>query len=207
MLGNEGNTRCPECDLVLYQPVSECPRCFAPIDMAPTKSTMVERVYEDEVVQKTPKERKDIKRIISIILIIVVVACLLLTLSYHFLIPRIELNIITVYKENSGLVINVDSKVNNEGTLDVQHFTMNLTVLDENQDVVARGNYYLADLNPHSSHSFNNTYFYGDQYVDYNLVIKIRFECSGKDYSKSFNHTIKEYIFMRFEDKFMQWGG
>lgn len=207
MIDDLGTTRCPECGLMLYQPVPECPRCFAPIDTMAAKPVMVERVYEDEIVQKTPKERKDIKRIASIVLIIVVVACLILTLAYYFIIPRIELIIITDYKESSGLVINVDSKVKNEGTLDVQHFTMNITVLDENERVVAKGNYYLADLDPHSSHSFNNTYFYGDQYATYHIMIKIRFESSGKEYSKNFDHTVKEYIYQIFEDKIMSWGG
>lgn len=211
MINDEGLRHCPECGLTLYHDVSECPRCFALIKQispeTPTESPMVERVYVPEIAEKTPKERKDIKRIALIIFILIVVACLVIVIAYNFLIPRIELNVVTVYRESSGLAINVDSKVKNEGTLSIQHFTMNITVLNSSNGVVAKGDFYLADLEAHSSHSFDNVYFFGDQYEPYHIQIKINFESSGKGYSEVFDHTVKEYMHIRYEDKFMRWGG
>ncbi|MEE9150820.1 MAG: hypothetical protein V3U20_03195 [Thermoplasmata archaeon] len=207
MIGDEGHASCPECGLILYKDVSECPRCFALIKATPPESPMVERVYVPDITERPPKERQDIKRIGTILLIIVIVAILIISLSYHFIIPRIELKVITQYQESSGLVINLDSKVRNEGTLNIQHFSMNITILNSSDGVVAKGDYYISDLDAHSSHSFDNIHFFGDQYEPYQIKINISFESSGKDYSESYDHNVKEYIRQRYEDNFMRWGG
>ncbi len=73
--------------------------------------------------------------------------------------------------------------------------------------MVLKGNHYLADLDAHSSHNFDNIYFFGDQYENYHITIKLSFESSGKDYSKNFSHTVKEYMLVRFEDTYVKWGG
>jgi hypothetical protein len=207
MIGDEGKARCPECGLILYKDVPECPRCFAPIKPMPPTTPTVEKVYMPETTEKPPKEGKDIKRIATILLIIIVVAIVVVALSYNFLIPRIELKIITAYRESSGLAINVDSKVKNEGTLGINDFLMNITILNSSEGVVAKGNYNLSDLDAHSSHNFDNIYFFGDQYEKYRILINIHFESSGKDYSKNFDHTVKDYMLVRFEDSYVKWGG
>ena len=208
MIGNEGHTRCPECGLIIYKDVSECPRCFALIKPMPSKpSPTVEKVYTEEISESPPKEGKDVRRIATIIIVIIIVASVVIALSYYFLIPRIELKIITVYRESSGLAINVDSKLKNEGTLNIQNFLMNITVLNSSDGVVVKGNYNLSDLDAHSSHKFDNIYFFGDQYDKYHITIAISFESSGKVYSKNFSHTVKEYMQVRFEDTYMKWGG
>ena len=207
MIGDEGKARCPECGLILYKDVSECPRCFASIKPTPPESPPVERVYVPEPEEKIPKEREDVRRFAMKILIIIVVACVIIALSYHFIIPRLELKVITQYREASGLAINLDSKIENEGTLSINQYTMNITILNSSDVEVAKGDYFLANLDAHSSHNFNNIYFFGDQYESYKIMINISFESSGKDYSKTFDHTVEEYIIIRYEDKFMRWGG
>lgn len=207
MIGDEGQSRCPECGLIIYKDVSECPRCFVCIKPAPPESPAVERVYVPEPSEKTPKEREDVRRFAMKILIIVVIACVIIALSYHYIIPRLELKVITQYREASALAINLDSKIENEGTLSIDQFTMNITIMNSSGGVVAKGDYFLANLDAHSSHNFDNIYFFGDQYEPYKIMINISFESSGKDYSKTFDHTVEEYIIIRYEDKFMRWGG
>ncbi|UCE74305.1 MAG: hypothetical protein JSV56_01000 [Methanomassiliicoccales archaeon] len=206
MMGEE-NSRCPECGLVLYQEVPQCPRCFAIIKPPPSEGPMVERVYEEEVVKKTPKERKDIKRTSLILITLIIVICIIIALSYNFIIPRIELNVITRYRESTGLSINLDSKVNNEGTLSIQYFTMNITITNSSDILVAKGDYFIADLDAHSSHNLDNIHFFGDQYEPYRITIKVNFEAEGKDYSENYEHTVSESMYINYEDKFMQWGG
>lgn len=72
---------------------------------------------------------------------------------------------------------------------------------------MARGDYNLTDLDAHSSHNFDNVYFFGDQYDKYHINVTIKFESEGKDYSETFHHTADKYMLIRFEDKFMKWGG
>jgi hypothetical protein len=207
MIGDMEDVRCPECGLILAPDMIECPRCLTPLTPENSGPPMVERIYESELEYRAPAEKKSSGRIIMVLAIIVIVAILVISLSFYYLIPRVDLKVITVYKESSGVTINLDTKIQNEGTLDIQHFSMNITVLNSSQGIVAKGDYYLADLNPHSSHSFDNIYFIGDHYEDYHITIEINFESSGKDISDTYEHNVDEYMFLRFEDGYMQWGG
>lgn len=206
-MGNEGTMRCPECGLTLYQEVAECPRCRSPIGPAEARTPVVERIYEHEAVDTSPKEKGGFKRPAVIISVIIIVALLLVSLSYFFLIPRIELSVVTVYREGSGLSILVDSKVKNEGTLNIQHLTLNITVTNTSGGVVASGGYYIPDLEARSSQSFDNIHFLGDQYEPYRINVKVHFEAAGSDYTENYNHPVDEYMFSKFEDTFTKWGG
>jgi len=207
MIGEEEIRHCPECGLTLYQDVSQCPRCLAQLKPITMETPMMERVYVPEITEKPPKEGKDVRKFVSIIIILIIVAILIIALSYHFLIPRLELKVITEYRESSGLAINVDSKLKNEGTLSIQNFYMNITVLNSSLGMVARGEYNLSDLEAHSSYKFDNIYFYGDQYDKYMILIQINFESDGKDYSKIFDHTVDENMRIKYEDSIFSWGG
>lgn len=207
MMGDQTFGKCPECGLTLYKQVPNCPRCSAPIAPAPTQHPMVERVYMPEMGVRGPKERKSIRRLAIVIFVIVVVACLVITLSYHFIIPRIELKVVSVYRESTGLVINFDSKVENQGTLDIQHYTMNITIFNSSNGVVAEGGYFVPDIDAHTTHSFDNIYFFGDQFEKYTITINVSFESSGKDYEETFHHSVDENMLIRYEDSFMRWGG
>jgi hypothetical protein len=206
MMGEE-NQRCPECGLILYREVSQCPRCFATISPMASMPPTIQRVYETPASEKAPKEKKDVRRTGTIIFVLVVIALIVLTLTYNFLIPRVELNVITAYREGTGLSINVDSKIQNLGTLAITRFSMNITIMNESSGIVAKENYYLADLDAHSSHGFDNINFYGDQFEAYRISIKIDFESEGGQYSDNYEHTVTGSILQRWEDKFMQWGG
>ncbi|UCE36481.1 MAG: hypothetical protein JSW00_13290 [Thermoplasmata archaeon] len=217
MIGEEGIWLCPECGLKLYQPVSQCPRCHLlitpqpitpqPPSQPPSQPAVVQGTYYPEMTQKPPKEEKNVKRTMMIILVIVIAACLIIVLSYHFVIPRIELKVVTVYRESSGLSINVDSKLMNEGTLDIKHFSMNITVLNSSNEVVANGVHNVSSVDAHSKKSFDNIQFFGDQYEPYKIVIKIEFESGGKGYSEEYRHKVGKYMHSNFEDKFLKWGG
>jgi hypothetical protein len=210
MLGDEVTYRCPECGLTLYQPVSQCPRCLlliTPIPIPPSQPPMVESVYMPGLGERHPKEKKNLRRLFLIIFVIAIVACLIIVLSYNFIIPRLEFDVVTEYRESSGLSINVDSKIVNEGTLDIKHFVMNITVLNSSQGVVARVEHNASSIDSHSTEKFDNIHFFGDQYENYEIVIHIEFESSGKGYSKEYNHGVGKYMRVRWEDTYMKWGG
>ncbi|UCF08319.1 MAG: hypothetical protein JSW28_01110 [Thermoplasmata archaeon] len=207
MMGNDGTQRCPECGLVLYQDVAHCPRCLAPIAPSAPATPVVERIYEHEAVDTSPRERGGFKRPIIVISVVIMVALLITAMAYLYLIPRTDLKVITVYRESTGLSILVDSKVENDGTLNIQHLTLNITVLNASGGIVAQGGYYLPDLDSHSSHGFDNIHFLGDQYEPYTVNIKVHFESAGQDYTETYDHSVKEYMFLKWEDSFMKWGG
>jgi hypothetical protein len=205
---DDSNPRCPECGLILYQPVPECPRCLCTITPLTTSdSPMVERVYVPEIAEKSPKVQKNVRRMISIILVIAIVACLIIVLTFHFIIPRLDIKVITAYSEGTAMVINIDSKVQNDGTLDILDFSLNITVFNSSGGEVAMGDYYLPDLGAHSSNSFENIHFFGDHYEPYRITIAVNFESEGKLYTENFEHNVEEYLLQSFEDRVERWGG
>lgn len=206
MMGEDGMGSCPECGLVLYQQVDQCPRCFAQLGPVPSQSPMVERVYIPPP-EKVPKEKKDVKRLATILFVMVVVIIMIVALSYQFIIPRIEVSTITQYRESSGVSINVDSKIENKGTLEIEHLSLNITVLNSTNVMVARGDHYVASIGAHSSKSLDNIQFYGDQYEGYKVVIELSFESKGKSYSENYSHRSGNYMMSTWEDIFVKWGG
>ncbi len=210
MFGDEGASRCPACGLTLYRPVSQCSRCFAeipPMPFPPPQPPIVERTYIPEMGKRPPREKMSIRRLALIIFVIAVVACLVTVLSYHYIIPRVELNVVTQYRESSGLSINVDSKVVNMGTLDLRQVILNITVLDSSSGVVAEAQHYASSIDAHTTRRFDNIQFFGDQYENYEIVIHIEFESSGRGYSKEYSHNVGEYMLSRWDDTYMKWGG
>jgi hypothetical protein len=207
MMDDKTFGKCPECGLKLFKQVPNCPRCSAPIASATTQHPMVERVYIPDLGESGPSEERNVRRTATVIFVIVIAAILLIMLSYNFIIPRTELNIISVYRESTGLVINFDTKVENLGTLDIQHYTMNVTITNSSDGVVAKGDYYVSDLDAHTTESFDNIYFFGDQFERYTIEIWVRFESSGEDYNETFTHTVDENMLIRYEDSFINWGG
>lgn len=203
--------RCKNCGLIIYRYTPECPRCFASIERTTSPETVSVKYTQFSPPPTTePKESKlfiNKKRLAIIITIIIIGAVVLSFLSYYVILPRTEIKIVTVYREASGMAILIDTEIENVGTLEIKHFTMNISVMDEDEDVVAEGDYYLNDLASHDSHGFDNIYFKGDQYLDYHITIEIKFESSGKEHSKNFDHTTDEYMWIKYEDQYLEWGG
>ena len=206
MVGEEVN-QCPECGLTLYREVSQCPRCFATIQSMDSLPPMVEQVYEPGPGEKAPKERKNTRRTFALIFVLIIVAIIVFALAFNFLIPRTDIKVITAYRESSGLAINFDFKVKNEGTLGIQHYSMNVTVYNSSGGVVVKKDYYVSDIDPHTAAKFDNINFFGDQYEIYKITLEIDFESEGKMYEKTYNHKVSEAMQLRWEDSFVEWGG
>jgi hypothetical protein len=206
MMGKE-TSNCPECGLTLYRQVDQCPRCFAPISPMGEETPIVERIYEPGPGEKPPKEKKNVRRVFAVIFVLIIVVIIVFAIAFNYLIPRIELKLISDYKESSGLSINMDFKVKNEGTLGIQHYSMNVTIFDESGGVVAEKDYYVSDVDPHTQEKFDNIHFFGDQFEHYKITIEVEFESEGKGYDMNHEHKVKEAMQYRWEDTFSQWGG
>jgi hypothetical protein len=206
MMGEETRS-CPQCGLTLYREVDQCPRCFAPITSYGEEAPIVERIYEPGPGEKPPKEKKNVRRTFVVIFVLIVVAIIVIAMAFSYLIPRIEVKLISDYRESSGLSINMDFKVKNEGTLGIQHYSMNVTVTNSSGGVVAKKDYYVSDVDPKTSEQFDNIHFFGDQFEPYKITIEVEFESEGKNYGKTYEHKVSEAMQYRWEDTFSQWGG
>jgi hypothetical protein len=168
---------------------------------------MVEQVYEPGPGEKAPKERKNARQTFVIIFVLAIVAIIVIGIAFNFIIPRMDIKVLTAYRESSGLSINLDFKVKNQGTLGIQHYSMNVTVYNSSGGVVARKDYYISDIDPHTDATFDNLHFFGDQYEKYKVTMEIDFESDGKGFEKTFDHTVTEAMQINWEDSFVEWGG
>jgi hypothetical protein len=206
MMGDE-TRRCPECGLTLFRDVDQCPRCFAHITSYGEEAPIIERIYEPGPGEKPPKEKKNVRRIFTVIFVLIIVVLIVIALAFSYLIPRIEITLISDYRESTGLSINMDFKLKNEGTLGIQHYSMNVTIYNSSGGVVAEKDYYISDVDPHTTEKFDNIHFFGDQYEHYKITIEVEFESEGKGYDKTYEHKVSDAMQYRWEDTFSQWGG
>jgi hypothetical protein len=84
---------------------------------------------------------------------------------------------------------------------------MNVTVYNSSGGVVAKKDYYVSDIDPHTAAKFDNINFFGDQYEKYKITLEIDFESEGKMYETTFNHQVSDAMQLRWEDSFVEWGG
>jgi hypothetical protein len=84
---------------------------------------------------------------------------------------------------------------------------MNVTVYNSTGGIVAKKDYYVSDVDPHTAEKFDNIHFFGDQFEHYKITIEMEFESEGKGYEKTFDHKVSNAMQYRWEDTFSQWGG
>lgn len=144
--------------------------------------------------------------------IIVLIPCL-----YYFFIPRVELEIKTVFYESTGGPIFVGVKAKNLGTLDLDDFRMSVEIYLVNKS--GNGNGFPAEslivsktlkdssLKPWYAEDAKelDLNFTEDQYEWFGILISVKFKGDGKRYSKEFRHLAKDYVTLDWIDRIYEW--
>ena len=133
-----------------------------------------------------------------------VFSVLVVVMAYVFVVPRVQLNITTVYHQSfSGT--SVQTKVENKGTYDVQNLEINLSVIKkESGELVDYKNDTIELFEPRNSFKIGFT-FEGPQIKTYLIKLSLIFESEGLDYNESFEYEIKEYMNRNWEEKVTDW--
>ena len=126
---------------------------------------------------------------------------------YYYIIPRVEVELITVYHEgaggaSSGGFINVNTKVQNTGTKTLEDVNVTLKITkynSEKTEAKTEVTYYNIGRGENREPKLD---FMGDHYEPYTITLKIQFTASGNNYEKEFTYEVEKDSAMNliFED-------
>lgn len=162
-------------------------------------------VLEDAELGPMPKPRKKYKWTPKkAIAAAVLVGLVLPVFLYGFVIPRSDVTVRTWFNEGLLNAITVDTKVLNDGTVEVRNLDINISVLKELKGVEV----YVTDLTASSSSigimsekKFSGITFHDDQNAKYILEVKVSFDAGGTHVTKSYTHHVDQaYMNLYFND-------
>ena len=153
------------------------------------------------------KGKKPIIIGILLIVIIIVVANVL----YFFVIPRVNLEVITLYNEGiggggTGGMININTKLKNSGTVSIEDLEITITIINETN--FQRGELESSGLTLSPSEDEElKLNFIGNHYLTYYIFIDLVFYANGDEYTKSYSYkTYEDPMNIKFEDDISDWG-
>jgi hypothetical protein len=151
------------------------------------------------------------KKPVIIGVIVIVVIILVANALYMFIIPRVNLEIVTLYNEGiggggTGGMININTKLKNSGTVSIEDIEITITVMNETN--VQRGDLESTGitLDPSEDQELKLN-FIGNHYLTYFIFVDIIFYASGDEYTKSYSYkTYEDPMNIKFEDDISDWG-
>jgi hypothetical protein len=137
------------------------------------------------------------------IVIVMITSICLIYLLYTTIIPRTELSAdTTVHYSFSGIMIGIT--IQNSGTLDISEMTLNVTVYDEDDEIVHQEEVLITSLGKGDKvvHSLS---FKAPQRDHYRLVMRFDFTSDGLEYSEEIEHEMKDYMNFIWKDTVRDW--
>jgi hypothetical protein len=163
-------------------------------------------VLADEELGPLPKPHKKFKWTPKkAVAVVVLVGLVLPALLYGFVIPRADVTVRTWFNEGLLNAMTVDTKVINDGTVEVTNLDINISVMKDVKGVEV----HVADLTGYSSSvgmmsekKFTSITYHDDMNAKYILEIKVSFDAGGTHITKSYTHRVNEPVMnLYFNDR------
>ena len=157
------------------------------------------------------KEKIKGKKFVVLFVVTILLSLLISQILYLYVIPRVTLDVRTVYHEatgggGTGGLINVNSKIINSGTVEARGVEISVKLLNSNKSVLVNKSYYQNILSPGESHELK-LITNGNCYEDYYIIVEIQFETSNSEFIEKYNYKTHEDVMnIGFEDSIFQWG-
>ena len=170
----------------------------------------MERKWHDDKERSkevTVKGKKAVIISIVLILLILVIA----QVSYLYVIPRVTIDLKTVYHEatgggGSGGLVNLNSKFINSGTVDVNDFKMKVAIFDSNKVLLKNETFEQSLVSPGDSHEIK-LITNGNCYETFYIELEIEFNTDNNEYYEKYNYkTHEDAMNIGFEDTIFDWG-
>jgi hypothetical protein len=175
-------------------------------------SAMEPEVIQTSVKGKTDKPKVKGKRAVYIGLVVIALIILASMGLYSYVLPRVDVELVTVYHESTGGVassgsINLNTQIRNEGTKKVEDLNVSIIISDPDT----------GEVQEQLSDSFNSISrgdkkeprmeFFGDHYEPYKVTIMVSFQSSGKAYIREYIYNIEKDDAMNliFEERIFEW--
>lgn len=170
---------------------------------------IIQQNIEKEEKRKSPKGKKLILYTLFIITIIIFAGAGI----YYYIIPRVEVELVTVYHEgtggaSSGGIINVNTQISNKGTRIIENINISLEVIDpETNEVMVSFDAFFNKINQGGIEE-PKLDFMGDHFKAYSIKVKLDFSASGNYYSKEYFYEVEENDAMNlfFREEISEWG-
>ena len=118
---------------------------------------------------------------------------------------RCELNPTTGGGGTGGL-INVNSKIENSGTVEARDFQISVSVYNSTRKLLTNSTFTQDILSPGQSHEVKLS-TQGNCYENFYITVEIQFQTSDNDYYEKYNYeTHEDAMNIGFEDSIYNWG-
>ena len=124
-------------------------------------------------------------------------------LLFALVIPRTEVTAsTTIHYSFSGILVGIQAR--NTGTLDITDMTMNVTIIDEDGDVVYTEDVMIGTLpkGDKITHTFSFTAPMTDSY---DFLLRFDFTCDSKEYSETLDYRMEDYMNFIWKDRIREW--
>jgi hypothetical protein len=151
------------------------------------------------------------KRPIVILVILIIIIIFLSQILYSFVIPRVTLDLKTIYHEatsggGTGGLINVNTKATNSGTVEVRDFQISVDVLNSTRDLLVNDTYEKNILLPGQSYELKVA-TNGNCLETFYIIVEVQFKTSNDEYYEKFMYkTHEDAMNIGFEDTIFDWG-
>jgi hypothetical protein len=151
------------------------------------------------------------KKAVIIIVIVVILTIIFAQILYYYVIPRVNIDLKTVYHEatgggGTGGLINVNTKVINTGTVEAWDFQMTLSVYNSTEVLLINKTYSQNILSPGQEHELKLV-TNGNSYEDFYITLEVEFETSDNNFYERYNYkTYEDSMNIGFEDSIFKWG-
>jgi len=121
-----------------------------------------------------------------------VLAIIIISTLYFFAIPRCDAELIIRY--NEGLVggINVDARLENHGTRDMENVRVTILVQNSSDVRMADPMVFVGMVPAHGQKGLEAISFSGDQWDTYHIFVEWSFTCAGTSYSGSEHYSTED---------------
>jgi len=176
-----------------------------------SKSPRVITTKFDKVQESEKKPVKGKKQVLMGLLVVVIIILAGAGL-YYLALPRVDVELITIYHEATGGAsssgfINVNLQINNKGTRALEDVNVTISVIQTDTNNVVAGFsdlFYQINRGEFEEPALD---FMGDHYQAYNIEVHIEFSAAGKIYDKNYGYDISENSAMNliFRENISAW--
>jgi hypothetical protein len=151
------------------------------------------------------------KKPVIILVVVVILIILFSQLLYTFVIPRVTIDLKTIYHEatgggGTGGLINVNTKIVNSGTVEARDLEVKVEVLNSTKKLLTNDTYYEDILSPGESYELKLT-TNGNCFETFYIVVEVQFDTSNKDFYEKYEYkTHEDAMNIGFQDSIFEWG-
>ena len=150
------------------------------------------------------------KKLVIILVIVILLILIFGQLLYYFVLPRVSIDLKTVYHEamgggGTGGLININSKFINSGTVDVENLKITVTILDSTNKLLTNETHEQGIVNPNDNHEVKLK-TNGNTFEKFYIIVEIEFNTEKNEYSKKYLYeTHEDAMNIGFEDNISDW--